>query len=78
MTKSDAHIQATQAGLALEGSRREGSVIQQLQRVESQERMKNRDLHTLNDAVLPAANRVLELLEEQENLGTSDRERNHQ
>lgn len=29
--KNDAHIQATQAALALEGARREGSVIQQLQ-----------------------------------------------
>ena len=40
--KSDIHVQATQAALALEGARSEGSIIQQLQRVESQERMKNR------------------------------------
>ena len=39
---SDTHIQAAQASLALERTRREGSIIQQLQRAESQERMKNR------------------------------------
>ena len=39
---SDTHIQATQASLALERTRREGSIIQQLQRAESQEKMKNR------------------------------------
>ena len=36
---SDTHIQATQASLALERTHREGSIIQQLQRAESQERI---------------------------------------
>ena len=39
---SDTHIQATQAALALDKTRRERSIIQQLQRAESLERMKNR------------------------------------
>ena len=41
--KSDSNIQATQATLALEGARSEKSIIQHLQRIESQERMKNRE-----------------------------------
>ena len=39
---SDTRVQATQVALVLEGARSEGSIIQQLQRVESQERMKTR------------------------------------
>ena len=38
MKKSDTRVQATQAALALEGACSEGSIIQQLQKVESQER----------------------------------------
>lgn len=40
--KSDIHSQAKDAALAMAGTLREGSVIQQFQRVEKQERMKNR------------------------------------
>lgn len=40
--KSDTHSQAKGAALAMAGSLREGTVFQQLQRVEKQERMKNR------------------------------------
>ena len=40
--KSDVHIHASQAALAAEGALREGSILQQLQNVERQERLKNR------------------------------------
>ena len=40
--KSDVHIHASQAALAAEGALREGSIMQQLQNVERQERLKNR------------------------------------
>ena len=41
-SNTQCHVQATQAALALEGARSEGSIIQQLQRLKSQEIMENR------------------------------------
>lgn len=40
--KSDLHSQANLAALAAEGALREGSIVQQLQKVDRQERIRNR------------------------------------